>query len=267
MPDTRLKKFAVASTVAASLVLAVGTAGAASGQFSKLAERLAELRSEVDGLTGQVESKKTRLQSRLRSIQRQRSDLEMQIEKEQMRVDRIRQKIAKHKEKMEARKSAADDVEPAVKQALATVRESVEQGPPFKRSERLAELDKLAEQMDEGVLSPQKVASRSWQFVEDELRLSRESGLYSQVIDLNGREVLADIARIGMVAMYFKTDDGRVGVAERTDGAWSWRVIDEQKQKRRVETLFESFKKSVRVGYFELPTGLRGIERIGEESP
>ncbi|MFB6373638.1 MAG: DUF3450 family protein, partial [Bradymonadaceae bacterium] len=107
--------------------------------------------------------------------------------------------------------------------------------------------------------------SRLWQFVEDELRLSRENGMYSQVIELGGEEVLADVARVGMVSLYFKTEDGRVGVAERTDEGWRWQTIRKEKQKRRIEKLFESFKKNIRVGYFELPNGLGGIDRIANE--
>ena len=264
----RLRKIAVGFVVVSGLVLVAGTAAAASGQFEKLAKRLAELRSEVDSLTSKVETKKNRLKSRLRSIQRQRSDLELQIEKENMRVKRLRKSIADRKEKLQKHQTNAKELKPAVAEAIAEVRTGVETGPPFKRSERSKELDKLDSQMNEGLLSPQKVTSRLWQFVEDELRLSRENGLYSQVIEVEGNEVLADVARIGMVALYFKTDDGRVGVARRSEngeGAWSWQVLSGEKQKRRIEKLFESFKKNIRVGYFVMPNGLRGIERLGEE--
>lgn len=259
-----LQKLAIWATATATLVLFAGTA-VAGQSFEKLAEKLADLRSEVDSLTSEVETKKSRLQSRLRSIQRQRATVERKIEQEKSKVERLKRSVKKRKEELESERAAAKDLKPAVKTSFETVRTSVRQGPPFKREERLEQLDKLESQMNEGLLSPQKAASRLWQFVEDELRLSRENGLYSQVIDLNGDEVLADVARVGMVALYFKTDDGRVGVAERADEGWNWRTVDQEKKRRRIRRLFESFNKGIRVGYFEVPNGIRGIDRIEQE--
>jgi len=256
-----LRKVAIIATVAGLVVFLAGSA-VASESFEKLAEQLAELRSEVDSLTAKVESKKQRVQSRLRSIRRQRADIERQIEQEKTKIERLKRSVRERRQELESEQAAAEDLKPAVEEAFATVRTSVRDGPPFKRAERLEQLDKLESQMAEGLLSPQKAVSRLWQFVEDELRLSRENGLYSQVVDLGGEEVLADVARVGMVSLYFKTEDGRVGIAERTDDGWAWRTVEGDEKRRRIEKLFESFQKNIRVGYFELPNGLRGIDRI-----
>jgi hypothetical protein len=262
---TTLRRFATVGIAAAAVVLGAGSALAAGGDFSKLAERLADLRSEVDELTSEVETKKNRLQSRLRSIQRQKADIERKIEKEKMRVERLRKSLKEHREQVEADREAAEQLQPAVVRSIDRVRESVESGPPFKKSKRRKQLDDLEKQMKEGMRAPQKTASRLWQFVEDELRLGRENGTYSQVIRLDGEEVLAEVARLGMVALYFETDQGRVGVAERTEDGWSWRTVESDQGREQIEKLFESFQKNIRVGYFEVPNGFDGIRRVDEE--
>jgi len=256
---------AVGGIVAALVVLAGGTALAEEGGFSKLAEKLADLRSEVDELTTEVETKKDRIQSRLRSVQRQKADIERKIEKQKMRVERLRKTLEERREEIEERRESAKDLEPAVRESIEALRSSVREGPPFKRSKRLEQLDDLESQMQEGMRTPQKTVSRLWQFVEDELRLGRENGVYSQVIELEGEEVLAEVARLGMVALYFKTDEGRVGLAERTEEGWKWRALERDKSREQIEKLFDSFQKNIRVGYFEIPNGFASIRRLEEE--
>lgn len=260
-----LRRIATVGIAAAAVLLGAGSALAAGGNFSKLAERLADLRSEVDALTSEVETKKNRLQSRLRSIQRQKADIERKVEKEKMRVERLRKSLNEHREQVEAEKEAAEEIQPAVVRSIDRLRASVRSGPPFKKSKRLKQLDDLETQMKEGMRSPQKTASRLWQFVEDELRLGRENGMYQQVIQLDGEEVLAEVARLGMVALYFETDQGRVGVAARTDDGWTWETVERDREREQIEKLFESFQKNIRVGYFEVPNGFDGIRRVEEE--
>jgi len=53
--------------------------------------------------------------------------------------------------------------------------------------------------------------------------------------------------------LFFRTSDGRVGAAYRDGAEWTYRTIGDEQETKLVHTLFESFKKQIRVGYFELP--------------
>jgi len=97
-----------------------------------------------------------------------------------------------------------------------------------------------------------------WAFIEDEIRLSKENGIYQQTIDLNGEQVLADIAKLGTVLMYFQTGDKRVGMASRAaDGNWHYIETTQNKEIEQIALLFDSLKKQIRQGYFELPNPLK----------
>jgi hypothetical protein len=243
--------------IAVAAALFVGAAAIASdGDISTLAEELAGLRSQVESLSADVEAKKDDIDARLRSTRAQKSDLELQIQRETTRLKQLRGRVSEHRDKIAEQKDSRQQLEPAVRAAVERIRANVEQSLPFKRAERLAELDTISEQLDQGLITPQKATSRLWQFVEDELRLARENGLYRQVIEVDGQEMLAEVARLGMVAVYFRTDDGRLGRAERADGAWRWTTLRQQQDRERVDHLFESFRKNIRVGYFEIPNAL-----------
>jgi hypothetical protein len=248
------EKFGIFSALVVLLFASLGIA--ADGDVQALAKRLAGLRAEVEELSGEVDSKKAEIDAKLRSIRGQKADLEMQVQREETRLEQLRGAVNKHRERIEAHKQTENTLEPATLAAIAQVRTTVEQSLPFKRAERLAELDKLEEQLKGGLISPQKATSRLWQFVEDELRLTRENGLYRQIVEINGEEVLADVARVGMVAIYFKTEDARFGMAQSTQEGWQWQKLSDEKSSKQVRLLFESFKKNIRVGYFEVPNAL-----------
>jgi predicted RNase H-like nuclease (RuvC/YqgF family) len=90
---------------------------------------------------------------------------------------------------------------------------------------------------------------------ERALRLTRDNGLYSQIIPLGGDRVLADIAKIGALAIYFQTRDGRSGYATRSGEEWSFTVTESGAERQQIAELFDSLKKQIRTGLFELPNG------------
>jgi hypothetical protein len=254
------------ASVVLALLLVAGTAFAAKGDISDLAQRLADLRTEVEELSADVETRKGSIQSRVRSIQSQKADVEMQIQKEEMRLKRLRQQMDKHKARVEQQKALQTDLQPTVVASIDMIRGKVEAGLPFKKSERLDELDELESQMKDGTISPQKATSRLWTFVEDELRLARENGLYRQVVAVDGDETLADVARVGMIAIYYKTEKGQVGMAVETSSGWEWRSVEGERETKKIRELFEQFAKNIRVGYFTLPNpfGDKQLEALNQ---
>lgn len=82
--------------------------------------------------------------------------------------------------------------------------------------------------------------------------------VYAITILLNGEKVLADIAKLGMVFMFFQTKDNQSGMARRSaDGGWVFETASDSADRERIRTLFDSLKKQIRQGYFELPNPLR----------
>lgn len=240
-------------TVVAILLVA---SAAVADEASDLASKLSELRGDVESLSGELDLKKEDHKARMRSLASQKAELQMEIQREELRLKQL--KVTKNKQK--ARVSENEDrkvaLRPAIEEAIGILREAVEQGLPFKREERLAEIDALAKHLEEGTLSVPVVLSRLWSKVEDELRLARENGLYKQVVQVGGEEMLTDVARVGMVMLFFRTRDGEFGRAVRTDGGWEYKVFTREEDHEMVAALFDAFKKHIRVGYFELPADL-----------
>ena len=223
-----------------------------------LAKALSKLRIETEALSQDVEGRRDEMKNRLRAVAAQKAELEMELAREEMRLKQLRM------EKAERVAKTADDtnrdalLEPVVMRSIDILKTAAEGGLPFKVEERVDELEKLRRKKTEGLLTSADAVARLWDRVEDELRLAGENGIYRQTVTVDGEEMLVDVARIGMVMLFYKTKDGRVGKAVKENGAWNFEPLTSPEDKQRVELLFDSFKKQIRTGFFELPEALPG---------
>jgi len=233
---------------------------AGDSDLEALAEELVRIRGEVESLNAELNRRQDQHRNEMSSLAAQQGELEATVRREQLRIDQLEADLARNRERAEQAGIAGESLLPVAEQAIASLREHIERALPFKPQERLAALDDIATRLETGALAPPRAINRLWGFYEDELRLTRENGLYSQVISLGGEQMLADVARLGTIAMYFKTRDGHYGQAERDGDAWRFARLDDRASIQRINRLFESLKKQIRTGYFELPNAAIRLE-------
>ncbi len=254
--QANLSRLRVAWTVAGFAVALAVSLPAWADTVAALAARLATLRNEVEDLARQLNEDADQHKASLQSLRRQRSDLELEVQREQTRVKKLSAALSKRRSEVEAERAKGEKLTPLFGDVLEQVYSHVERSLPFRRDERLAALRKLEEQHRDGSLTASRALSRLWSFVEDEFRLTRESGLYQQTVTVDGEERLASVVRLGMVALLYQTESGEVGSAVRDGDGWRYEPITKPRARGAVLELFSSFKKQIRVGYFELPSAL-----------
>jgi hypothetical protein len=248
-------RVAVAVALAA-LAIALCAAPVRAERSTEMAAQIARLRSEVEDLSSRIETEKDAMTGQLRSYTAQKADLEMEVQRAEMTLDQLRDAARRRAEALDRDTRRDALLRPVLSAAIGAIRERIAAGLPFQVAERTADLDALSRQLDEGLIRVPDGVARLWDRVEDEFRLSRENGLYKQVIELDGNELLADVARVGMVMLYFQAGDGRVGSAVHRDGRWSWQALAAKQARVQIATLFDSFKKQIRAGFFLLPAAL-----------
>jgi len=255
----RSGKAAVSRLTAIGLVFVAATLWA--DQLSTLAQELIRLRSEVETLSSEIENKKQEQRSRLKTLAIQKAEIEAAIQKETLRIKQMHLSLSR--KQAEAAKGSFDQTAlvPVIMKAIAGAEAAIEKGVPFKKKERLAELADIRTQVETGTANPFAAIARLWSFYEDEYRMTKENGIFRQSITVNGEEKLADIARIGTVMMFFRLSDGTLGRVERIGDRWDYRVETGKKQRERIALLFDSLKKQIRTGFFELPNVLPPMEK------
>ena len=223
-------------------------------KLSNLAEELVNLRSAVDRLSTDLEMKKTAMREDLRALTVQKKDLERQIKNEEVKITDLDQKIEDRKKEIQRKNKERSELKNVVSDVISVTRTYMQTSLPFKVNERIRELGRIREQLENGEMDADKVLARIWSTYEDEFRLTRESGLYKQSIELDCGNSLSEVARLGMVLMYFRTpDEQKVGLVKKTPEGWSYTVSDNKENRERILYLFDCLKKHIQEGYFVLP--------------
>lgn len=244
----------------ASLAVAmlIGTSAAHADDVDTLTQNLVKLRGEVETLNAELEATRTEHDLRARTLLSRKGELENQIERQALQNERLNRDLEKLREQSLSADVDGDSLRPAVTAALDAIDQHIATGLPFKLNERTAAVAEIRKQLDTGVISPKKAVNRVWGFYEDEIRLARENGLYRQPVELGKAQVLAQVARLGMTMMYFRTEDQQVGYVVKDGARWQYRTVSDSGERERIDALFDAFGKQIRTGYFELPNPLAG---------
>lgn len=238
-----------------AVLLACSLPAPAQDDLDALAEELVRLRGEVETLNSELNGVQEQHRARMNSLAAQKGDLEATRRREDLRIRQLEADLEENRTRAEQAGVAGEALMPVARESIAELRTHIESGFPFKIQERTEALAEIESQLDSGALTPPRIINRLWSFYEDELRLTRENALYSQIIPLDGDRVLADVAKLGTVAMYFSTRDGQVGHVIREGNDWRYVTLESRTDRVQIETLFDSLKKQIRSGYFELPNG------------
>lgn len=225
-----------------------------AGNVEAMAEDLITLRGEVEELQAQLDLSKDEHKNRMGSLAVQRADMEAQMSRNGLEIKQLKTSLSDAKEKAAEDAVEGEALKPMVNAAIERLAVYVENGLPFKKEERKASLQEIKSQMDSGILPPHKAINRVWSFYDDEIRLTKESGIYRQPIPLEGEQVLSDVVRVGMMLMYFKTSAEEYGKVVKTDAGWTFNKVEAESEQDLIAAVFDSLKKQIRTGHFQLPT-------------
>ncbi len=242
--------------LAACLLVVPAYSRAEEPSQHQLVDSIIALRTEVEDLEARLRSLKSDHGTRMSALVREEGQLAAERERQQLRLKKIEQQLARQKQAAQEEGVEGETLRPVVLEALDAVENYVETSLPFRREDRLASVRTVRSELESGVLEPSRALNALWSFVADEIRMTGEAGLFRQPIRIDDEDKLADVARLGMLQLYFRTDDGRVGLWTE-DG---FRYV-EGEDRERILAWMSSLRKNVRFGYFELPQPVRTSEK------
>jgi hypothetical protein len=214
-----------------------------------------KLRGDVEALYSKIDENKEMYKSQMKSLAMQKADNEAQINRKKTAIAMTDAKIASLEEKVAAQKSN-DAIVALVKEAIASLEETIRAGFPFKVEERLADLKKIEEDMEQKRISPEKALALTWASYDDLLRLTKEIGIFKQQIDVKGKKKLAKVAKIGSVMLFFVTPDEEYGYVTKEGKQYHYTPVTDEKKSEEIAALFDALKKQIRTGYFTIPNAL-----------
>lgn len=235
-----------------------GEGSASSAALQNLANRIAEKRAELESLSDELEIAKSEISEELRSLSTQTADVEALINREELRLSQIESDIDERRSEIRRAEESTIDLSPLLRLTMEGLRDHISSGIPFERTRRLQAVATVERLLEEGSLNEQTALTRLWNLVDSEFRLVGDMGIYRQRIDYAGEPRLAEVARLGMVLLYFRTFEGEFGYAVREGGEWSYRRVRDSTEEEQVAALFEGLRRNLRQGFFTVPNPYAG---------
>ena len=213
MSPRRFRLPRAAATLLSCALLPLGAQ--AADQADQLAQQLITLRAEVESLNAELAIVREENRTAMAGLSAQKAELEASLARQQLTLRQVRDNLNERETAAADAGVASDVLQPILLSAIDRLDGFIAGGLPFKQEERRAGLKELRDQIETGKLPASRAANRLWAFLEDEFRLTRDNAIQRQTIHLDGETMLADVAKLGTVMMFFRTDDQRVGTVRR----------------------------------------------------
>ena len=245
--STKTHNMALAFLIAGSSLMA---------NSDNMAESLMKLRAEVEQLDSSIADEKDTFKGSMKSFRLQKNDLEAMIAREDLRMKQLNAEMGKVKKEVQEAGKNSVGLKPLVLEALARLQARIQTQIPFKTSDRIDDVSRIAEQLKKDEITAQKALALTWNSYGDAIRMSKENGIFKQTIELNGQDRLADVARIGTMMMFFMTPNDEVGYVVKDNQGWQYKQAINKEEMDQISAIFDAFKKQIRTGYFTLPNAL-----------
>jgi len=222
----------------------------------QIIKSIMDLRSSVETLYTQIDDNKEAYKTQMKSYALQISDNEAQINRQQTALKLSDQSL--HKIELELQKigSSTQDLTPLINHAITSLKAEIQASIPFKTTERLEALDQIQNDLKSKNITQEKALALVWASYDDTLRMTKEIGQFKQEIMLEGKAVMAKIAKIGSLMIFFATPDNRFGYVQKTPKGYEYFTTQDELEQAQIIALFDSLQKQIRTGYFTLPNRL-----------
>ena len=223
---------------------------------AEMIQSIMALRADVEALYTRLDENKENYKAQMKSLALQIADSEAQINRvntSMQLADLDLQKI-----QIQIANTATENVElrPLLKYAFDILEANIREGLPFKTPERITALEKIKSDLKENLITEERALAMLWASYEDNIRLTSEIGLFKQNIKLDGQTILATVAKIGSVMLFFSTPDKTVGYVSKYGDGYTYKTVQDKEQKKMILALFDGLQKQIRTGYFTLPNAL-----------
>jgi len=149
------------SKIQFSLLLAgLLSCSSATANSQNLAESLMKLRGDVERLDSSIVSEKESYTASIRSLHRQKDDLTSVVAREELSIKQTRQELDKVRKEIKEASKNSEGLKPLLVDAIEKLRQNIKNSLPFKTNERLADIDKIEEQIKTDLVTPQKLSGR-----------------------------------------------------------------------------------------------------------
>jgi len=171
----------------------------------------------------------------------------------QARVDALNERIAEFERRLTEATRLKDSIQDTLDMVLLQLEDWVESDLPFLAEERARRVASLKEEMARPDATSAEKLRRLLEGLQVEAGYGASVEVTESRIEIGGEELYVDVLRLGRLALFWKTPDGkRVGEYDRASGGW--RELD-GKHRRNITTAMEMATRMRPIELIALPLG------------
>jgi hypothetical protein len=227
-----------------------------ASDYLEMSKRLATLRTQVQQLDEEISEQRTRQATELSSYAMQRAELEATIRKEEIRKKQLQVKQSKLKKLLGDEGKGLNKLRPVVLDNIEKLSAYIETSLPYKKAERLRNIEEIKSELAKEEINSYSALSRLWSAFEDEQRLTREIQIAKESIEISGEQYLAEVLKVGSIAMFFSLENGEYGQAEKSPKGWTYSYLKSQTEISAVQKLFDGIRKQVKSAEYDIPLSM-----------
>lgn len=221
-----------------------------------MVKSIMKLRADVESLYTKIDENKEAYKAQMKSLALQNADTDAQINRKTTSIKLADLELKKIKLKIANTSTQNYELKPLISEVYSRLEKSIKNGIPFKIEQRLNAIKKIQNELDEDTITQERALAQLWASYDDNIRLTKEIGLFKQHIKLEDKKILAQVAKIGSIMIYFKSPDERVGYVKKQNGSFTYKVVTNEDDIKEINTLFDALNKQIRTGYFTIPNAL-----------
>ena len=229
---------------------------ASASNDEEMVNSIMKLRGDVEALYTKIDENKVAYKTQMKSLALQNADNDAQINRKATSIKLADLELQKIKVKIENRSTNNLELKPLIKELVINLNTSITNGIPFKIQERIASLAKIEKNLEENLITGERALALLWASYDDNIRLTKEIGLFKQTININSKNILAEVAKVGSVLLYFKTPNQEVGYIKKEGSTYQTVAVNGKEEVKNINNLFDALTKQIRTGFFTLPNAL-----------
>ncbi len=196
---------------------------------------------------------KTNLQARYRSLQAEEKTVARQHAVLQAQVSALKARVAEAERTVAETARVEETLQPHLNVLVDRLESQIERDLPFlpeERAMRMADIKKVLAQPDTSLAERSR---RVMEAIKIETEYGQTVEVYQQTIHVDGQTIMADILRVGRLALYWRSPDGKtVGQWDRVAKAWT--TLDKDYRRAINDATEMAFKRRT-VDMVKLPLG------------
>jgi len=221
-----------------------------------MVKSIMNLRADVESLYTQIDENKEAYKAQMKSLALQSADTDAQINRKTTSIKLAELELQKIKLKIANTSTQNFELTPLINRVYNKLENSIKTGIPFKVEQRLSAIKKIQNELDENTITQERALALLWASFDDNIRLSKEIGIFKQHIKIDDKKILAKVAKLGSVMLYFQAPDKRVGFVEKQQDSYLYKVVTNEDDIKQINALFDALNKQIRTGYFSIPNAL-----------